>query len=888
MAINKETIKEPFWSMDTKEVLSALKTNLSGLNDEEVAARLKIFGQNTVKEYSKPSKAKIVLRQFQSLLIIILVIAGAVTVFLGEWVETGVIFAAVMVNAIFGFWQENKSETVLELLKTYVRARSRVRRDGKEHGIDASLLVPGDIIRITQGDRVPADARLLFINNLEIDESILTGESLPVEKGISPLPPATSLGERKSMVFSGTLAMAGFADAVVTAIGSETEFGKIAGLVAKKDRKITPLQRSVRNFSAYVGIALLTFTLLLFGLGLYFDKDIYDMFIVSVAVAVSAIPEGLPIALTVIMAIGVERLATRNGIVKKLLAVETLGSTSIILTDKTGTLTQAKMELTSIVPYHDDSIENKNKLLNYALVNTDIVIENPSDTPEKWLMSGRALEISLVKGAASNGVLLTKVLEQTKIIDRLLFDSKHKFSATAFEIDSHSPRFARLDSESERAGEAGIHLAIFGAPEIILRFTVLSSEEQEKLVVEIEKRAFSGERVLGVASRLVGKDRENILRQENFNNLNFDGLITFRDPLRPRVSQAISEIDIAGVKTIIVTGDHQGTAEAVARELGLVDGKGAVLTGDDLMYLTREELKARSQEATLYARVTPEQKAMIVRLYQERGEVVAVTGDGINDAPALHAADIGVAIGSGTDVAKSVADLVVLDDNFETIVVAIKEGRRILRNIRKVIIYLLSSSFDELCLIGGALILGIAMAINALQILFVNLFSDSLPAIAFAFEDGIDGTGNRPYKLHKNLFDREMKFFVLIIGGLSSIFLFVLYVTLLKVGLNEELVRTFIFASFASYALLLAFSLRSLEKSILIYNPFSNKLLTISIGIGLILVAAVIYIPRLQRVFDTISLPPIWLLGVVGVGLINISAVEFGKWLFRKRVIKFI
>ena len=870
MAINRESIKEPFWSMDAKEIFGALKTNLPGLSNEEASARLKIFGPNVIKERHRLSKIEIALRQFRSLLVAILLIAGIITVFLGEWIETGVIFAAVMVNVFFGFWQENKSETILELLKTYIRVRARVRRGGQERGIDASELVPGDIIRVTQGDRIPVDARLLFVNNLEIDESILTGESLPVEKNVSPLPPAVALGERKSMIFSGTLVMSGFADAVVTATGSETEFGKIAGLVAEKDRKSTPLQRSVGYFSAYVGIALLIFTFLLFGLGLYFGKGIHDMFIISVAVAVSAIPEGLPIALTVIMAIGVQRLAARNGIVKKLLAVETLGSTSIILTDKTGTLTQAKMELTEIMPYQDGSAENKKNLLSYVLVNTDVVIENPKDASEKWLMSGRALEVSLVKGAALNGVLLTKVLEQTKILDRLPFDSKHKFSASVFKTDTQ------------------IHLALFGAPEIILRFTVLTQKEQEKMITEIEKRAFAGERVLGVASRLIGEGHENILRQKNFYGLNFDGLITFRDPLRPHVLQAINEIAAAGVKTIIVTGDHQGTAEAVARELGLVDGKGAVLTGDDLMYLTKEELEARSREATLYARVTPEQKVMIAKLYQKRGEVVAVTGDGINDAPALHAADIGVAVGSGTDVAKSAADLIILDDNFETIVAAIKEGRRILHNIRKVIIYLLSSSFDELCLIGGALILGIVMPINALQILFVNLFSDSFPAIAFAFEDGVDNAGSRPYKLHENLFDREMKFFILIIGGLSSIFLLILYLILLKMGFAGELIRTFIFASFASYALLLAFSLRSLGKSILSYNPFSNKPLTVSIGIGLSLIAAAIYIPWLQQIFDTISLPPIWLLGVVGVGFINISAVEFGKWLFRKRIIKFV
>lgn len=858
--------------MDESEAFSVLKTSFSGLDDKEVAARLKIFGPNIIEEHRRFSKSEIALRQFKSLLVIILIAAGIVTVFIGEWVEASVIFAAIIANVFFGFWQENKAETVLELLKTYVRVRARVRRSNQEHEIDASELVPGDIIRITQGDRISADARLLFVNNLEIDESILTGESLPVEKNTFSSPPATALGERKSMVFSGTLVMSGFADAVITATESETEFGKIAELVAKKEQKSTPLQKSVSRFAAYAGTILLIFTLLLFGLGLYFGKEIYDMFIISVAVAVSAVPEGLPIALTVIMAVGVRRLANQKGIVKRLLAAETLGSTSIILTDKTGTLTQAKMELTSLLPYkgEDDATEGKADLLRYALLNTDVIIENPQDDPEKWIVSGRALEISLVKDAAKNGVLLTKISEQIKILDRLPFSSEHKFSASIFQTDS------------------SIHLALFGAPEIILRFTNLSQEEQKKVAEKIEELATAGERVLGVASQNVTADYKNILRRKNFNNLNFNGLITFRDPLRPNISKSINEIAAAGVKTIIVTGDHRGTAEAVARELGLVDGKGAVLTGDDLMHLTKEELEARSREATLYARVTPEQKVIITKLYQERGEIVAVTGDGINDAPALHIADIGIAVGSGTDVAKSAADLVILDDNFETIVVAIKEGRRILHNIRKVIIYLLSDSLDEVFLIGGALLFGVAMPINALQILFINFFSDSFPAIAFAFEDGIDELGKRPQKLHKNLFDREMKFFILIIGTLSSAFLFILYLILLKTGFAEELVKTFIFASFASYTLLLTFSLRSLTKSILRYNPFSNKPLTLGVSIGLLLIAAAIYIPWLQRILDTISLPPIWLLGIVGVGLLNISAVEFGKWLFRRRIIKLV
>lgn len=867
MSINRESIKEPFWAIDTKEVLGVLKTDFSGLSDKEIAVRLKIFGPNVIKEHHRLSKTEIVLRQFQNLLIVILIIAGVVTVFLGEWVEAGVIFAAIIANVFFGFWQENKAETILELLKTYVRVRARVRRNNQEHEIDASELVPGDIIRITQGDRIPADCRLLFINNLEIDESILTGESLPVEKDIAKLPSATALNERKSAVFSGTLVMQGFADAVVTATGSETEFGKIVELVAEKDRKSTPLQRSVQRFAAYAGIILLVFTSLLFGLGLYFDKEIYDMFLISVAVAVSAVPEGLPIAFTIIMAIGVRRLASRKGIVKKLLAAETLGSTSIILTDKTGTLTQAKMELASILPFGGDTAEHKTNLLRYALLNTDVVIENPQDIPEKWFVSGRALEVSLVKGAAQSGLFLTKILKQIKILDRLLFSSEHKFSAIIFRTDSQ------------------IRLTLFGAPEIILRFTDLSQEEQKKIIGKIEERAFAGERVLGVASRNITADYKDILRQRNFNNLTFDGLITFRDPLRPHVFQAIKEIAEVGVKTIIVTGDHRGTAEAVARELGMVDGKGAVLTGEDFGYLTAEELKARSCETTLYARVTPEQKAAIVKLYQEKGEIVAVTGDGINDAPALQTADIGVVVGSGTDVAKSAADLVILDDNFETIVAAIKEGRRILHNIRKVIIYLLSDSLDEVFLIGGALLVGVAIPINALQILFINFFSDSFPAIAFAFEEGLDDFRYRPHKLHKNLFDREMKFFILIIGFLSSAFLFVLYLVLLKAGFAEELVRTFIFASFASYTLFLTFSLRSLGKNILSYNPFSNRPLTIGVGVGLLLIAAAIYFPWLGQILNTTPLPPIWLFGVIIIGLVNILVIEFSKWLFRKKII---
>lgn len=863
MALSRDITKEPFWSLDQQEAFRLLETEIGGLSEQEAQRRLDSFKENTIRERHRFSRIGILAHQFRSPLIIILIVAGGINIFLREWIETGVIFAAVFVNTVLGFWQENKAETVLELLKSYVRTRARVRRAGNEREIDASQLVPGDIVRIVQGDRIPADARLVFVNNFEVDESVLTGESMPVEKNTDTSLPATPLSDRMSMVFGGTLVMQGFADAVITATGNDTEFGRITALIGEKE-DLTPLQRSVHDFAAYTGGLLLVVTLLLFVVGIYSGQSLYDMFLVTVAVAVSAVPEGLPIALTVILAIGVQRLAHRKGIVRRLLAAETLGSTSLILTDKTGTLTQAKMKLTTLLPLEDASQEHVAELLRLALLNVDIIIENPQAVPGEWIISGRALEMSLVRGAAEHGVLLPSIRDRYEILDRLPFSSQHKFSAVI-----------------ARDG-ADLILTLFGAPEIILQFADLGHGEKEALASQIEKMAFAGERVLGVASRNLSSHDKTLLQEKSFSDLTFKGLIGFRDPLRPGVASAIREISAAGITTIIVTGDHPGTAEAVARELGIMDGTGALLTGNDMRHLTPEELRARSHDVTVYARVTPEQKVTITKLYQQRGEVVAVTGDGVNDAPALHAADVGVAVGSGTDVAKSSADLVILDDNFETIVAAIKEGRRVLQNIRKVIVFLLSNIFAELFLIGGALLFGIALPINALQILFVNLFSDSFPAIAFAFEKGIDGLKSRSKGIRRNLFDQEMKFFILGIGSLSSLLLFVLYAVLLAAGFPLQLVQTFIFASFASYTLFLAFSLRSLDKSVVQYNPFSNKVLTLSVAFGLVLIAGAVYLPWFHGILDTVSLPPAWAGGVVLVGMANIILIETGKYLFAR------
>src|SRR3989338_6510445 len=749
-------LSNPFWSMPPEEVFRVLGSSPNGLSDEEALRRLSGFGKNSLEEAPRLRKTKIFLDQFKSPLILALIFAGILTAILREFVEMGVIFLAVFVNTFLGFWQENKAETVLELLRSYIRTRVRVKRDGGDKEIDAVELVPGDVIRITRGDRIPADARIFFTNRFQADESVLTGESLPAEKDSRSLPAATAVAERTSVVFGGTLAVEGVVDAIVTGTGSMTEFGKISKLIRERERagSRTPLQAALSRFSLWVGIVLSFLIAVLFLVGVSSEYDPAEMFLISVAVAVSAVPEGLPVALTVILAVGVERLSKKRAVVRKLLAAETMGSTSIILTDKTGTLTEARMEVRDVIPWGDEGNEEKKKeILESALFHSDAILENPEEEVSDWRIGGNPTEVAVIRAAARAGISYAGFAKRFPLTERLPFDPKRKFAAVSV------------------VRKNGSEFILFGAPDVLLGFVDCGKEEKERALAFIEERAFKGERILGVLVKphtpsapsefeklasfsLDATSRGVAPRVGGYRLL---GFIALHDPLRPGGKDAIWRLGRAGVRTVIVTGDHPGTAEAIARELGMVDGRGAVLTGEDLVHLTPEELLARASEVSVYARVTPEQKVMLVNLYKNKGEVVAVNGDGVNDAPALETADIGVAVGSGTDVTKSAADLVILDDNYETIVEAISEGRRILDNIQKVIVYLLSNSLDALLIIGGSIIAGVAMPLTALQILFVNFFSDSFPAIAFAFETDVDDIGARPRRLHRNLFDNEMK-----------------------------------------------------------------------------------------------------------------------------------
>lgn len=877
--IDRDAIKHSFWALPIEEVFQILQTTDAGLDDAEVQARQRIFGPNELEQKKRSTRFLIFAGQLKSPLILILLIAGSLTFFLNKYIDAVFIFAAVLVNIILGFYQENKAEEALAHLKSYVRQRAIVTRRGREKEIDSRELVPGDIIHFSQGDRLPADARVVFGNNLLVDQAVLTGESLPVEKSSGPTDFQAQVIDQNSMVFSGSLVSEGIGKGVVVATGRDAFIGRIAETLAKASKEKTPLQKKILDFSLKSSALLVILTIAVFFLGLGFGHNPFEMFIISVAIAVAAVPEGLPIALTVILSLGVERLARKNGVVKKLLAAETLGDTTVILTDKTGTLTEARMALTDIdvnpLNSRKDERELKKTALKLAVINSRVIIENPQDAPELWQMSGRPIEKAIISKAAEYDVLAPLI--KPEILDLLPFTSDNKYAAVLFK-------------EKERR----FVLGIMGAPEIIIGFAgsfyfdgrlrSLKKDDQEALLNLINKRALSGERTLAIAFRRFSAAPKISLQElGKESGLVFLAAFFFRDPVRPGVGAVIKKTADAGIKTVIVTGDHQGTAEAVAKELGWSIGPENVIDGPELAVLSREGLAERLPRIKIFSRVTPEGKIKIVQAYQQRGEIAAMTGDGVNDAPALKIADIGVALGSGTDVAKEAADLILLDDNFETLIAAVKEGRRIMENIKKIIVFFFSSLLDELILIGSSLAFGLPLPFNALQILWVNFFADSIPAVAFAFEKGFDDFLRRPPSPSRSLFDPRMKFLVLTVGVSTSVLIFILYYLFLAFGFEPALVRTFTFLGFGTYSLFLAFSLRSLEKPIWRYNPLSNFYLLGAVFFGLLLMAAAVYLPFFQKIFQTVAMPPVWLFGAFGFGVFNIAIVELGKWIYKRK-----
>lgn len=861
------------WAHENASVIESFSSHETGLTDEEAEERASVVGKNTLTKKKKLEGLRVFMRQFASPLIFMLLGATVITIILKDYIDTFFIALAIFVNTTLGFYQEYKAERTLEKLIAFIKDRSRVMRGGTLKEIDSLALVPGDIIHLSIGMRVPADARVITENNFSVDESILTGESLPVHKKIDPVSEASLIVDRNNMVFAGTLVVEGYATAIITATGASTEIGKIAALVAKSGGEATPLQRSLKSLSWVIFLLVILLVSGIFAIGVLQGEPILTMLLLSAAIAVGAIPEALPIALTVILTSGVGRIARYKGIVRNLSAAETLGSTTLVMTDKTGTLTQAKMELVSILTTDalvaGEGITEKTEqlskeaqaLLVHALISTDVVIENPNDEVKDWRVVGRPLEtnIALFAGAAGIDVANTLAEERLPILP---FNSRNKFSVV------YNPK--------EK------HYIALGAPEILLARSRISKEKYLAVSTAFQTIASSGKRVLGVAKLPPSAIKDaNRVNPEDVENLSFEGALVLYDPVRPEVKHAIRRIEKYGANVVMVTGDLKGTAMAIAREIGWDVHDGNVITGAELREFSDDVLREKIGDMKIFSRVTPEDKLRIGRLYQSRGEVVAMTGDGVNDAPSLKAVDIGVALGSGSDVAKSASDLVILDDNFETIVLAIEEGRRVVANIRKAFSYLMSNCLDEVILVGGSLIAGLAIPLSALQIIWVNFFTGSLTALSFAMEDNRD-IGRARKRVERKIFNLEVKVFTVGVGVFSSLLLFILYWALLAYGIDVDLARTVLFACFASYTLLIAFSFKSMHRSIFSYPIFDNRALNASVIFASILVICSFTIPLLRNMLDLVPLSINWIIFVLFWIVINIFFVEATKWFFRK------
>lgn len=873
------------WAESATDLLESLNTDEKhGLSDSAVTEKRKQFGDNSIETNKQRSVASIFIKQFLSPLILILCAAVLLTGYLGEWLDMAIIGFAVLVNAVLGFIQEYKAEIAIDSLKSYVTERTRVIRNGEEKEIDPRYLVPGDILHITAGTRITADARIIKELNFAADEALLTGESLPVEKDPATLSETTDLADRVNMVFAGTLATNGSAYAVVTSIGQQTEIGKLAKLVDDTESEQTPLQKAMQKLTWAIIVVTTILVAIIFFIGVESNVPVEEMLLLSIAVLVGSVPEALPIGLTAILAIGVERIAKRNGIIRNLTASETLGSTTLIITDKTGTLTQADMQLIDIdtaaqLTAPDFSPANhqnhfnqvQKEILLLARSASDVVVENPDEPYQDWVMNGSDLEKNIVKAAAAHDIVQSTT-DRTEIQMRIPFSSKYKFSVIRIPqkyLPEHLQQFADPH-------------VVMGAPDVLIDRSFVSSEEKEQLKAAVHEHSRAGRRVLGIGL-LTPHTTPEAITIDHVKDLTFMGVLSFVDPIRPEVPAALRKIQQFDTRVVMATGDLPGTALAIAEELGWNVTERNVLTGQQLKQLSDEELDELLDRTAIFARVTPQDKLRITKLHQKRGEIVAMTGDGVNDAPSLKAANIGIAVGSGTDVAKSVADLVLLDNNFKTIVATIEEGKQILSNIKKVFVYLMSNALDELILVGGAIIAGVALPLTAVQIIWVNLFAGSLPAIAFAFDRQMM---RETEATRRTLFDPRVLFLTSAVGVTISALLLGLYIYLLEAGVAVDLARTVLFSAFGGYALFISFSFLDLSRPIYRYPLTKNRWLLGGVSIGLILLIITIYLPFFQNQFSTVPLSLPWIGFVLAWLVANVALVELFKWFANRWLVR--
>ena len=895
------TAKEEWHSLEVLQVLEKLQTSTQGLNAAEAANRLKQYGFNELTIAAKVSPWKILFNQFKNILILILLGATLVSLATGHEIDAMVIFAIVMVSAVLGFFQEYRAERALEALKKMLSPTATVVRDGKEIVIPAREIVLGDIVALREGGKVSADARLIDVINLQVNEASLTGESMPVFKETGRISSAISLLDRKNIVFAGTGVTYGKGKAVVTATGMSTEFGKIAKQVTAVVKEETPLEKRIRGLGKWLGVAALTVSVIVISVGVLREFLItgvvstgflLSMFLFGVALAVASVPEALAAVVTGSLAIGMYKMAKRHALVRKMPAVETLGSTTVICSDKTGTLTKGEMTVRRIFtggeminvtgvgyePKGEFHTEGDNDILKKEVFShilqasilcndAEISIEN-----DKWRVKGDPTEGALIVASAKAGFQVDDIRKRYPRISEVPFSSERKRMTTVHA----TPDEGRIVYSK-------------GAPETILeRCTHIHGADKVEKMTEQKKNEIQGIneemardalRVLGIAYQTLQTDAATLSEETLEKDLIFLGLLGMIDPPREEATEAIKVCEKVGIKPVMITGDHKLTALAIAKEMGIYKEGDMVLTGEDLERMIDEEFEHIVEKVTVYARVSPTHKLRIIHAWKKRGQVVAMTGDGVNDAPALKHSDIGVAMGvTGTEVTKEAADLVLADDNFATIVNAIELGRGIFDNIKKYLTYLLQANLVEIIVLSIAVLAGFPLPLLPVQILYINLATDGLPAIALGISPSDPDVMKRPPRHPKeSVFTKEVKFFLLRAVLIEVPLLLWVFLSSLPQGV--EIAQTRLFLVLVFFELILALNCRSLKYTLLDVRP--HKFLLLAVLWEALLILILINIPVAQQAF---RIAPIGLFEaglIAGLCLITVLSIEITKRLSR-------
>ena len=876
-----------------KEVFSETKSGKEGLTISEVNQRLRGFGRNVLPQEKPYSKIRLFLNQFHSPLMYILLATVVISFLLGHFSDSIFIIIVLFINTTVGFYQENKANRSLLALKKMVKIKTRVVRGGYEKEIDSEELVIGDVVLLKSGDKVPADGRIIESKGLKINEASLTGESQAVAKEASDsLSGLASLPERTNMVFMGTIVEEGRAIVIVVATGIKTQIGEVVSLLKKTKERKTPLQKKIATLSKWVGVFILSIIALVILEGYFTGRNFVDVFVASLALAVSAIPEGLLPAITVIMVLGMRRIFKQRGLVRKLSATETLGSVTVICTDKTGTLTEGKMQVSHVLTSTKEllgdninglaqgegvnGIESHISALKIATLANDAFVENPDAGLQEWIVRGRPTEQALLLAGMQAGLNKKELERQCPIVDRISFESDYKFSAT-------------LNRKNEKQNT----FYIIGAPEEIIARSVdfdidgkkekLGTVQADQLIEKMEALAQKGLRVLACAHRDYNVEIKYQRLNELAKDLSLVGFIALKDPLRRDAKESIAVTKKAGIRTIIVTGDHKFTAKAIAEEIGIEAKDENMLEGRELEIISDDELKEKSKIVSIYARVSPRHKLRIVAALQANGEVVAMLGDGVNDAPALKFADIGVAVGSGTDVAKEVADLVLLDDNFKTVVKAVEQGRAIFGNIRKVFVYLVADDFSELFLFLGSMAMGFPLPLLPAQILWINLVEDGLPDIALTTEQELKGImDEKPRNPKEPILNKPLRLWMTAIFFITGLTALLSFFSFWKLTGDLDKTRTMVFALMCVDSLIFAFSVRSFKRAIFRKDIFSNRYLVGAVIISAVLLVGAVHFSPLQKLLTTQPLSMMEWVVIFGISFMEISLIEF----FKKKIFR--